>query len=97
MPAGSAAIAEPTSPSERARTPHRNGPRARRVPAQVMHSSTRRRLTPLPFILVVVIEAHRVSPCTLDWVCRDVIGRGQGFIPGDFPRELRKKPAPVCG
>src|SRR5665647_2631651 len=35
--------------------------------------------------MVVVIElAHRQSPWTLDWVPRDVIGRGRGLFP-EFP------------
>src|SRR5207302_5460304 len=44
MPAGSAACADPTSPIERGTPPEivQSTP----VPAQVMHSSTRRRLTP---------------------------------------------------
>ena len=45
MPAGSAAIAEPTSPSERGTPPEMV--QSTPVPAQVMHSSTWRRLTPV--------------------------------------------------
>ena len=45
MPAGSAACAEPTRPSERGTPPEMV--QSTPVPAQVMHSSTWRRLTPL--------------------------------------------------
>ena len=57
MPAGSAACADPTSPSERGTPPAMV--QSTPVPAQVMHSSTRRRLT--PFVVVIVI-AHGTSP-----------------------------------
>src|SRR3979490_2774409 len=44
MPAGSAALAEPTRPSERGTPPEMV--QSTPVPAQVMHSSTRRRVHP---------------------------------------------------
>ena len=48
MPAGSAAIAEPTSPSERGTPPETV--QSMPVPVQVMHSSTLRRLRPVSVI-----------------------------------------------
>ena len=59
IPLASAAAAEPTSPSECGTPPVTV--QSTPVPAQVMHSSTRRRLTPVFFIVMVVI-AHDTSP-----------------------------------
>ncbi len=75
------ACAEPTSPSERGTPPEMV--QSTPVPAQVMHSSTRRRLTPRALIVVIVIElAHCRSPSARDWACGDVIGGARGlFLP----------------
>ena len=59
MPAGSAASAEPTMPSERGTPPVMV--QSTPVPAQVMHSSTRRRLTPRSFIVIVIVAHRQIS------------------------------------
>src|SRR6267154_1295369 len=80
MAAGSAACAEPTSPSERGTPPEMV--QSTPVPAQVMHSSTRRRLTPGWFSsrsLIANLHGPLIG-------LRDLIGRGQSLFP-EIPGE----------